>query len=212
MVSPIQNIFTKNLETICCVILAKTSQKMIVNLLMMVLIDLPIIKFTCQHHVSGYVCRVWHLGFFFLLLMEIISITKLFIIVHFFVLKHEKQTLSCIHTKFEGDKNTSFFFFSSLFCGSKNPFFCPNTENYLGLSGWCPWIYLVWIGLMSCTTTSDINLGHESCKMRAACVLCVDTFLQKLEFLFHVWATVKRFYKHFWVKKEKLNAGFPVKL
>ena len=34
---------------------------------MIVLIDLPIIKFTCQHHVSGYVCRVWHLfvwGFF----------------------------------------------------------------------------------------------------------------------------------------------------
>ena len=46
MVSPIQNILTKNLETICRVILAKTSQKMIVNLLMMVLNDLPIIKFT----------------------------------------------------------------------------------------------------------------------------------------------------------------------
>ena len=54
MVSPIQNILTKNLETICRVILAKTSQKMIVNLLMMVLIYLPI----CQHHVSGYVCHV----------------------------------------------------------------------------------------------------------------------------------------------------------
>ena len=70
-VRPIQNILTKNLETICRVILAKTSQKMIVNLLMMVLIDLPIIKFTCQHHVSGYVCFVRHLvggrrgGFFF---------------------------------------------------------------------------------------------------------------------------------------------------
>ena len=50
--------FDKNLETICQVILAKTSQKMIVNLLMMVLIDLPIIKFTCQHHISGYVCLV----------------------------------------------------------------------------------------------------------------------------------------------------------
>ena len=58
MVSPIQNILTKNLETICQVILAKTSEKIIVNLLMMVLTDLPIIKFTCQHHVSGYVCRV----------------------------------------------------------------------------------------------------------------------------------------------------------
>ena len=36
MVSPIQNILTKNLETICQVILAETTQKMIVNLLMMV--------------------------------------------------------------------------------------------------------------------------------------------------------------------------------
>ena len=36
----------------------KTSQKMIVNLLMRVLIDLSIIKFTCQHHVSGYIRRV----------------------------------------------------------------------------------------------------------------------------------------------------------
>ena len=52
-------------------------------------------------------------GFFFLLLIEIISIAKLLIIVHFFVLKCEKQTLSYIHTKFEGDKN---IFFSKLFC------------------------------------------------------------------------------------------------
>ena len=36
MVSPIQNMLTKNLEIICWVILAKTSQKMFVNLLMMV--------------------------------------------------------------------------------------------------------------------------------------------------------------------------------
>ena len=57
-VNLIQNILTKNLEIICPAILMKTSQKMIVNLLMMVLIDLPIIKFTCQHHVSGYVCLV----------------------------------------------------------------------------------------------------------------------------------------------------------
>ena len=55
-------------------------------------------------------------GFFFLLLIEIFSIAKLLIIVHLFVLKHEKQTLSYIHTKFEGDRNTSFF--SNLFCGS----------------------------------------------------------------------------------------------
>ena len=58
MASPIQNILMKNVEIICRVILAKTSQKMIVNLLMMVLIDLPIIKFTCKYHVSGYVRRV----------------------------------------------------------------------------------------------------------------------------------------------------------
>ena len=31
---------------------------MIVNVLMMVLIDLLIIKFTCKYHVSGYVCCV----------------------------------------------------------------------------------------------------------------------------------------------------------
>ena len=108
MVSLIQNILTKNLETICRVILAQTSQKMIMNLPMMVQIYLPIIKFTCQQYVSGYVCRVWHLGFF-LLLIEIISIAKLLIIVHFFVLKHVKQTLSYVNTKFEGDRNTSFF-------------------------------------------------------------------------------------------------------
>ena len=67
MVSPIWTILRKNLETICRVILAKTSY-VIVNLLMMVLI----IKFTCQHHISGYVCHVWHQGIFFLLLIEII--------------------------------------------------------------------------------------------------------------------------------------------
>ena len=50
--------FDEELETICHVILMKTSQKMIVNLLMIVLIDLPIIKFTCHHHISGYACRV----------------------------------------------------------------------------------------------------------------------------------------------------------
>ena len=54
--------------------------------------------------------------FFFLLLIEIISVAKLLIIVHVFVVEHEKQTLSYIHTKFERDKNK--FFFSNLFCGS----------------------------------------------------------------------------------------------
>ena len=81
---------------------------------------------------------------FFLLLIEIISIANLLIIVHFFVWKHEKQTLSYIHTKFEGDRNTFFFLQFILW---EHPFFCPNTENYLGLRGWCSWNYLVWIGL-----------------------------------------------------------------
>ena len=83
--------------------------------------------------------------FFFLLLIEIIFIAKLLIIVHFFVLKHEKQTLSYVSTKFEGDRNISFFFLQFILW--EHLFFCPNTENYLGLSGWCPWNYLVRIGL-----------------------------------------------------------------
>ena len=62
-------------------------------------------------------------GFFFLLLIEIISIAKFWIIVHFFVLTHEKQTLSYIHTKFEGDRNTSFFFSPIYFVGA--PVFLP---------------------------------------------------------------------------------------
>ena len=86
----------------------------------------------------------------FLLLIEIISIAKLLITVHFFVWKHEKQTLSYIHTKFEGDRNTSFF---SPFFLWEHLFFCPNTENYLSLRGWCPWNYLVWIGL----TTTNVH-------------------------------------------------------
>ena len=61
-------------------------------------------------------CITSVLFLFFLLLIEILSIAKLLIIVHFFVLKHEKETLSYIHTKFEGGKNN--IFFSSLFCGS----------------------------------------------------------------------------------------------
>ena len=62
-------------------------------------------------------------GFFFLLLSEIISIAKLWVIVHFFVLKHEKQTLSYIHTKFKGDRNTSGFFSPIYFVGA--PVFLP---------------------------------------------------------------------------------------
>ena len=70
-------------------------------------------------------------GFFFLLI-EIISKAKLLIIVHVFVLKHDKQTLSYIHTKFEGNKNNSFFS-PNYFVGA--PTFFSNTENYLGLRG-----------------------------------------------------------------------------
>ena len=72
---------------------------------------------------------------FFSLLIEVISIAKVLIIVLFFVLKHEKQTLSYIHTKFEGDRNTRVFFFFLQFILWEHPFFCPNTENYLGLRG-----------------------------------------------------------------------------
>ena len=70
---------------------------------------------------------IW--GFFFLLLIEIISIAKLLIIVHFFVLKHEKQTLSYINTKFEGDWNTSFFS-PIYFVGA--PVFLPQHWKLLG--------------------------------------------------------------------------------
>ena len=89
----------------------KTSEKIIVNLLLMVLINLLIIKFTCQHHVSDYVCLVDICLFFifFYQLIEISFIAKLLIMVHFFVLKYEKQTLSYIHTKFEGVKKTIFY-------------------------------------------------------------------------------------------------------
>ena len=77
---------------------------MIVNLLLMVLIDLPIIKFTCQHHVSGYVPSSMTSGFLFyqLLLQNFDDCTLFF---SFFFVQHEKQTLSYIHTKFEGNKN-----------------------------------------------------------------------------------------------------------
>ena len=74
-----------------------------------------------QVHLSTsrqYLCLSCMTSGFFLLLIEIISIAKLLIIVHVFVRKHEKQTLSYIHTKFEGDRNTRGFFFFNLFCGS----------------------------------------------------------------------------------------------
>ena len=70
-------------------------------------------------------------GFFFLPLIEIISIAKLLIIVHFFVSKQEKQILSYIDTKFEGDKNNFFFFFFFFFVQFilwDHPFFCPTLK------------------------------------------------------------------------------------
>ena len=112
---------------------------MIVNLPMVVLIDSPIIKFTCQHHVSAmlivYGICFCFLGFFFLLLIEIISFAKLWIIVHFFVFKHEKQTLSYITIFTQNLKviETTVFFLQFILW--EHPFFCLNTENYLGLRG-----------------------------------------------------------------------------
>ena len=70
-----------------------------------------------QVHLSTsrqWLCLLRMMSGFFLLLIEIISIPKFFIIVHFFVLNHEKQTLSYIQTKFEGDKKNKFFFFQFL--------------------------------------------------------------------------------------------------
>ena len=61
---------------------------------------------------------LYDICFLFLQLIEIISIAKLLIIVHFFVLKHEKQTL---HTKFQGDKNNHFFSLQFILLG--HPFF-----------------------------------------------------------------------------------------
>ena len=116
MVSPIQNSLTKNVETICRIILTKTSQTMIVNLLMMVW-SIYQSSSSLVNVTSVAMFVVYDIWDFFLVLIEIISIAKLLIIVHFFVLQHEKQTLSYIHTKFEDDKYNRIFF-SNLFCGS----------------------------------------------------------------------------------------------
>ena len=100
------------------------------------------------------------------------------IIVHFFVLKHENQTLSYIHTKFEGDKN--FFFLQFILW--EHPFFCLNTENYLGLSGWCPWNYLVWIGLTSAVVeqSSWWALWNRSEPVTLLCLSCKWTLWNRL--------------------------------
>ena len=83
-------------------------------------------RFT-DHQVHLSTSRQWlfvmyDIWVLFLLLIEIISIAKLLIMVHFFVLKHEKQTLSYTHTAYEGDK-TNFFFSSIYFVGV--PVFLP---------------------------------------------------------------------------------------
>ena len=173
MVSPIQNILTKNLETICQVILAKTSQKKTVNLLMMVLIDLPIIKFTCQRQWLCSSCMTSF--FFFLLLIEIIYIAKFWIIVCFFVLKHEKQTLSYIHTKFESDRDDRYFF-SNLFCGSTR-FSAPTLKIAWA---WEVWNYLVWIGLRidkkaTFDYTNLMAVSHLMKKFLTIDILCVPS-------------------------------------
>ena len=79
---------------------------------------------SCMTFGRGEGCFVFiFVGFFFLLLIEIISIAKLLIIVHLFVLKHEKQTVGYIHqTKCEGSKNI--FFSPVYFVGE--PVFLPH--------------------------------------------------------------------------------------
>ena len=74
----------------------------------------------------------------------------------FFVFKHEKQRLSYIHSKFKGNRIWNRFFSPNLFWGGA-PVFFPNTQNYLGLRGWCPWNYLVWIGLKSSSSLMKLN-------------------------------------------------------
>ena len=118
---------------------------------------------------------------------------------HFFVLKHEKQRLSYIHTKFEGDKNNRVFFLLQ-FILWEYPFFCPNTENYLGLRGWCPWNYVVWIGLRM----TDLGLS-PAC---ATDLFWVKSFSWVILFLGQVLFWVKSF---FWVKfYHWLHIGTPV--
>ena len=100
-----------------------------------------------QVHLSTsrqWLCRrVWQM-FFFSAIDWNNFYSKIWIIVHFFVLRHEKQTLSYIHTNLKVIE-TRFFFLQFILW--EDQFFCPNTKNYLGLRGWCPWYYLVWMGL-----------------------------------------------------------------
>ena len=91
-----------------------------------------------QGHLSTsrqWLCTLCMTLFFFVLLIEIISIAKLWIIEHFFVLKHEKQTLSYIHKKFEGDRNNSLFS-PIYFVGA--PVFLPQHWRLLGPERFMP--------------------------------------------------------------------------
>ena len=65
--------------------------------------------------------------FFFLLLIEIIEILQNFWSLYtFFLLKHEKQTLSYIHTRYDGNKTS--FFSPIYFVGGPVFFFLPTLK------------------------------------------------------------------------------------
>ena len=86
-----------------------------------------------QVHLSTsrqWLCSSCMTSGFFLLLTEIISNAKLWIIVDVFVLKHDKQTLSYIHTKFEVIETTGFFFSPIYFV--RAPVFLPKHRKLLG--------------------------------------------------------------------------------
>ena len=71
---------------------------------------------SCQWLCLSCMTSVFLLVFFSYWLKKFL-LQNLIIVHFFFVLENEKQTLSYVNRKFEGDRNTSFFF-SNLFCGS----------------------------------------------------------------------------------------------
>ena len=77
----------------------------------------------------------------FVLLIEIITIAKLLIIVHFFILQHEKQILSYIHITFESNENNRFFFLQFVLWGHQ--FFAPTLKTTLASEVDVPVNYLV---------------------------------------------------------------------
>ena len=109
-------------------------------------------------------------AFFFLLLIEIISIVKLLIIVHFFVWKHEKQTLSCIHTKFEGDRNTCFF---SLIYFVGAPVFLPQHWKLLGPERLMP---LKLLGMNRVKPSARDNISNNFVKSQSLTVFLLWIF------------------------------------